>query len=116
MQDLLPPLLWLAELAWVLLTFTALGRVFKKLGQPAWIAWVPIYNLIVLTREARGKLLPHLLLYLIPCVNLIALGHMSVGLARRFDRGPLYGLGLAYLPFVFYPHLGFANTAREIEA
>lgn len=110
MQDLLPPLVWLVELALAVLTLVSAALVLERAGERRWAVLVPIYNAFALARAAgRGRALAVLLL--VPCVNLVALGVASVGLARRFERGAAFGLGLAYLPFVFYPLL--ARSLRD---
>ncbi len=45
---------------------------------------------------------------------------VSIDVARRFSKGVFYGLGLAILPFIFYPILAFGksqyNNELEIQA
>jgi hypothetical protein len=33
---------------------------------------------------------------------------ICLGVSKTFNRGLLFGLGLAFLPFIFYPILAFA--------
>jgi hypothetical protein len=42
-------------------------------------------------------------------VGLVMQVYISIGVATTFDRGILFGLGLSFLPFVFYPILAFAR-------
>lgn len=104
MQDLLPPFVWLLELLIVGVTLGAAWRTFERAGERGWAVLVPLYNAYVLVRVAGHR--PWVTLpLLVPGVNLVALGVVSVGVARRFGRRAPFGLGLAYLPFVFYPLL-----------
>ena len=93
----------------VLLTFAGLWATFAKAGKPGWACIVPIYNVIVLL-EIAGKPLWWILLYLIPFVNLIVAILISIDVAKKFDKGAGFGVGLAFLPFIFYPILGFGDA------
>ena len=107
-QDLLPPLIWALELAVVVLTLVSIGRTFRLAGAPGWAVVVPVYNAVVLARVAQRRPTWQWALALhLPLINLIAVGALSIDVARRFDRGKAFGFGLAYLPFVFYPLLAF---------
>lgn len=81
-------------------------KVFSKAGRQGWAVLIPVYNLLVALKIA-GKPLWWALLFLIPGVNLVAHALVGVAIARKFGKGPLFGLGIAYLPFIFVPILGF---------
>ncbi|MDD3375054.1 MAG: DUF5684 domain-containing protein [Candidatus Omnitrophica bacterium] len=85
-------------------------KVYHKAGYPGWAILVPIYNLYVSVKIAgySGWLL---LLFFVPFVNIVVNIIISVGLAKRFDRGAGFGLGLAFLPFIFYPILAFSSAS-----
>lgn len=85
-------------------------KVFSKAGQPGWAAIIPIFNTIILFKIA-GKPLWWLLLLFIPVVNFIVLIVVLISLAERFGKGTGFALGLAFLPFIFYPMLGFGSSA-----
>jgi Family of unknown function (DUF5684) len=84
-------------------------RVFSKAGEPGWAAIVPIYKILVLLRIA-GKPAWWIILLIIPVANLIAGIIVSVALARRFGKGTGFGVGLALLPMIFFPILGFGSS------
>lgn len=105
MQDLLPIAVWLLELTWLVVFVAGVWRTFAKLGAPGWAVLVPVYNLVVLCRLGGEQGVMAFLL-LLPLVNVIFLGYLSVKVARRFGRGVPFGLGLLLLPIVFYPVLG----------
>jgi hypothetical protein len=101
-------LVWLAIFVVLVIAW---WRVFERAGHPGWMAIIPILNLYVLCKVA-GKPGWFLLLYLIPIVNIIISFVVAFGVAERFRRGAGFGIGLALLPFIFYPILAFGdNTA-----
>ncbi len=84
----------------------ALGgyRVFEKAGVAGWIAFIPVLNLLGVLRVLKLSLL-----WIIPFVFFYPVAHFiaAVLVAWRFGKGTLYGLGLAFAPFIFVPVLGF---------
>jgi len=97
---------WLAV---IILILIGIWKVFTKAGKPGWASIVPIYNIIVLL-EIAGKPTWWILLYLIPFVNIIIGIIVTVEVARQFGQGIGFALGLIFLPFIFYPILGFGNA------
>ena len=76
---------------------------------PGWGAIIPIYNIYLMCKVA-GKPGWWVLLYLIPCVNLIIGLIVSIDFAKNFGKGTGFGLGLAFLGFIFFPILGFSDA------
>jgi hypothetical protein len=99
-------------LALIVLTIAGIWKVFTKAGEPGWAAIIPIYNIIVLVKIA-GRPLWWFILLLIPIVGLIVAIIVSIDVAKRFGKGAGYGLGLAILPFIFYPLLGFGSATYQ---
>lgn len=97
---------WLALVALYIVT---MWKVYTKAGQPGVASIIPIYNLVVLFRVG-GKPGWWVLLNLIPIVDIIVLWLASVGIAKRFGKGVLFGAGLFFLPFIFFPVLAFGGT------
>ncbi len=87
-------------------------QVFTKAGKPGWAAIIPIYNIIVLL-EVAGKPLWWIVLCFIPLANLIALVFVGLAVAKNFGKSEAFGIGLALLPFIFYPILGFSDTQYQ---
>ena len=54
---------------WVIMVI-AHWKIYEKAGKPGWAAIIPIYNVIVLL-EIVGKPVWWIILFLIPCVNII---------------------------------------------
>lgn len=98
---------WLVVLAVVI---AGLWKVFEKAGQPGWAAIIPFYNIYVLTTQIARREILWFILALIPFVNIIAAIVVSIDVARKFGKGTGFGLGLAFLPFIFYPILGFGSA------
>lgn len=84
-------------------------RIFTKAGQPGWAAIIPIYNIYVLLTIV-GRPGWWVLLFLIPCVNIIIAILVALDLARVFGKGSGFGVGLILLPIVFYPILAFGDA------
>ena len=84
-------------------------KTFDKARQPGWACLIPFYNLYVMLKIADRPTWWIILLF-IPLVNLIAAILISVSIANRFGKGTGFGLGLAFLGFIFYPILGFGDA------
>lgn len=83
-------------------------KIYLKAGKPGWACIIPIYNVIVLL-EIVGKPWWWLLLFLIPCVNIIFAVWMTNLLSKSFGQSEGFTVGLIFLPFIFYPILAFGN-------
>ena len=92
-----------------LLTFIGLAKMFSKAGLPAWYAFIPILNFLAILRIA-GRPPWWLLLWVLPLVNAVVSVIVWMDVAQRFGRGTGTGLGLAFLPFIFFPILGFGSA------
>ncbi len=90
----------------------ALWKVFVKAGQPGWASIVPIYNIVVLV-QISGKPVWWVILFFIPLANFVAAILISIAIAERFGKSAGYGLGLAFLGFIFYPMLGFSDAQYQ---
>lgn len=99
----------LMYLAMIVLVIAGMWTTFAKAGKPGWAAIVPIYNIIVLL-EIVGKPLWWIVLFLVPCVNFVMPIVVGLEVAKVFGKGQGFGLGLGFLPFIFYPILGFGDA------
>ncbi len=84
-------------------------RCFQKMGCRGWEAAVPIYRTYLLFHELYGYGWQMLYLFL-PLYNIYAYLKYHVHLARSFNQRVLFGIGLALLPFLFFPVLGFGGA------
>jgi hypothetical protein len=99
-------LIWLAVLV---LVIVSLWKIFEKAGKPGWAAIVPIYNLVVLLEIIR-KPIWWIVLFLVPCLNLVASVMVSLELAKCFGKTVGFAIGMILLPFVFFPMLAFSDA------
>lgn len=97
------------------LLFVLIGsvwRVFEKAGQPGWAALVPILNIIAL-HEIAGVPKWLVLGWFIPFAGLLVAIPVYIGLARNFGQSVLFGLGLFFFGFIFFPLLAFGDYEYE---
>ena len=99
----------LVGLVFAVLILASIWKVFTKAGKPGWTCLIPIYNVIVLL-EIAGKPLWWIVLFLVPLVNLIVCILAYISLAQNFGKGTGFALGLVFLPFIFFPILGFGDA------
>lgn len=98
---------WVIALGIVVLAMVGLWKVFSKAGQPGWAAFVPIYNLFVLTQIAgRPAWWVALFLVIAPVAGVI----IGIDIAKAFGKSQGFGIGMGLLPFIFYPLLGFSDA------
>ena len=102
----------LIQLLLLALIIVAMWKVFEKAGKPGWGAIVPIYN-VILMLEIAGKPLWWIILFFVPIVNIVIDIIVSIEIANRFGKGTGFGVGLALLPFIFYPILGFGDATYK---
>lgn len=83
-------------------------RMFQKCGRQGWEAIIPLYNVYVICDLLYGQGWK-ILLYLIPFYNIYFTFKVNIDMARGFNQGAGFGVGLTFLPMVFVPILGFGN-------
>lgn len=96
-------------LAVVVAQIAGTWKVFEKAGEPGWAAIVPVYNLYVMVKVAERPAW-WTVLWFIPILALLPGLQVPVDIAKRFDKGVGYAVGLIFLPFVFFPLLGFGDA------
>jgi uncharacterized membrane protein YhaH (DUF805 family) len=84
-------------------------KAFTKAGRPGWAILIPIYNKIVMLQIA-GRPIWWILLFFIPIVNLVVAIIVSIDIAKAFGKGTGFGIGIAFLPFIFFPILGYGDS------
>jgi hypothetical protein len=89
-------------------------RAFEKAGQPGWAAIIPFYNFYILCKIA-GRPGWWWILLIVPIVNIVIWIIVSIDAAKAFGKTGGFGIGLALLPFIFWPILGFGE-ARYVGA
>jgi hypothetical protein len=89
-------------------------KVFEKVGGiPTWAAFVPFYNLFLLTTEVAKKDVIWVAIALIPVVGGVLI---SLEVAKKYGKSQNFGIGLGLLPFVFYPMLGTGDAEYNADA
>lgn len=99
----------LVVIAVAILVIIGSWKLFEKAGKPGWASLVPIYNLVVIL-EIVGRPVWWVILLLIPCVNFVVAILICIDLAKSFGKDTVYGLGLAFFGFIFFPLLGFSDA------
>ena len=95
-----------------LLIVASMWVVFEKGGQDGWKSLIPIYNMYVLMLVCEKPGWWFILLF-IPLVGTVFYLLAMLALAERFGRGPLFGVGLTFLPMIFFPLLAFGGSKPE---
>jgi hypothetical protein len=96
-------------LAILVLWIAGMWKVFEKAGEPGWAAIVPIYNMVVLLKIV-GRPIWWIILLLIPFVSFIIWIVLCFDVAKRFAKGAGMAIGLAILPFIFFPVLAWGDA------
>ncbi|QDV81451.1 DUF5684 domain-containing protein [Stieleria sp.] len=105
-------LILVIQLVIIVVIVAGLWKTFEKAGKPGWGAIIPIYNVVLLLQIA-GRPIWWILLLLIPLVNFIIAIIVSIDIAKHFGKGVGFGIGLAFLGFIFYPILGFGDAKYQ---
>ena len=106
------PFLMFIYLVFAVVIIIALWKMFEKAGKPGWASIIPIYNIIIML-EIIGKPLWWIILFLIPLVNIIFGIWATNLLSKSFGKNEGFTVGLIFLPFIFYPILGFGSAKYE---
>lgn len=96
-------------IALAILALAGMWKTFDKAGKPGWAAIIPIYNIIVML-EIAGKPIWWIILFLIPCVNIVIVLLVMIDFAKAYGKGAGFGIGLWLLGFIFFPLLGFGDA------
>lgn len=94
--------LWVGLIAYVIGAIF-LGMIFKKAGEPAWKAWVPIYNTWTLL-QLGGQNGFWAVIALIPVVNIISAVFMYIAMyniGKKLGKPDLFVLLAIFLPIVW---------------
>ncbi len=93
-----------------LIQILSFWQVFTKAGEAGWKSLIPIYNMYVLAKIGSQPLWVFVLLF-IPAVNIIGLLLISLGVAKAFDKGPLFAVfGLMLFQYFGYMYLGWGQS------
>jgi len=94
-----------------LMMLMSFWRINRIAGRPAWLAVLPGINLSVLHDIVGQPRWWGVLWFLpIPLIRFFLLALLAFGFSAKFNKGVVYTIGLALLPFIFYPHLAFSEA------
>ncbi len=103
------PVFWLAV---VILSIVGMWKVFVKAGRPGWAALIPFYNAYVATEIARLSIL-WFILAILPVVSIVGGIVICIKIAENFGQSTGFGVGMAFLPFIFFPILGLGEAKYQ---
>lgn len=95
-----------------LLMLAGMWKTFAKAGEPGWAAIIPFYNLWVLVRISNNDWW-WFILFFVPLVNIVAIVKILLDVSKAFGHGVGFMLGLWFLPFIFWPWLGFGDDQYQ---
>ena len=93
----------------IALIFISLSKVFKKANRSGVSAFIPFYNIYVLVELANLSKI-YFILSLIPIINIYYLAKVNIELARLFKKDTMFGIGMTFLPFIYYSILAFNDN------
>jgi len=100
----------LLEIIGAILSMVGSWMIFKKMGRQGWEGIVPIYSTYVLCKVLYGNGWKFLLL-LIPFYNIYFAIKMMVDLAKAFNQGVGFAIGMLFFEPIFMLILGFGSSA-----
>jgi hypothetical protein len=106
------PIFWIIWAAFIIFMIASLWKLFSKAGQPGWAAIIPIVNTYFLCKVG-GRPGWWVLLMLIPLVNFVIWIIISIDIAKNFGKGTGFGVGVAFLSFIFVPILAFGSAQYQ---
>jgi hypothetical protein len=96
----------------LVLTLATFWKVFVKAGEEGWKGIIPVYNLFILMRIS-GKPLWWGVLLFVPVVGIFISVLYNLSLAERFGKSQLFGIGLLFLPAIFFGMLAFGDAEYQ---
>jgi hypothetical protein len=89
-----------------------LWQTFVKAGEAGWKGIIPFYNIWVLM-EIIGRPGWWLILFFIPVVGFIIWIIVCLDVAKSFDHGTGFAIGLMIFPFIFFIILGWGESQYQ---
>ena len=102
------PSLSVGTIVSVVLILAGMWKMFQKAGIPGWHAIIPFLNVYDLCRIGSARNL--ILRTIICCIFPIALIVTYVRISKSFGHGILFGIGMFFLGWIFFPILGFGGS------
>ncbi|HOG15544.1 MAG TPA: DUF5684 domain-containing protein [Candidatus Absconditabacterales bacterium] len=89
----------------------SMRKVLEKANLPGWGIFIPIYN-IYLMFKLGGRPGGWTRWILFPPVLAILMIILNFDIAKKFQKHPLFGVGLWFFPIVFFPILAFDKKSK----
>ena len=99
-------------LAFIIAIFAGMWTTLSKAGKPGWGCIIPFYNVYLWVETAGRPVLWFVLSVIFPPIMII----IFIDIAGKFGKGAGFGLGLVFLPFIFFPMLGFGSAQYNAAA
>ncbi len=90
----------------VVLMIAGTWKIFTKAGKPGWTSIIPMYNIYVMCVVA-GKPAWWIIMFFIPFAPIA----VFLAIAKNFGKGAGFGIGMFFIPVVFFPMLGFGKSS-----
>ena len=120
LTSIISPTMILGILAAFVVTYIGMMLVFKKAGKKWYESLVPGHSLYAMF-EIAGMSGANFFLLMVPIVNIVIIFKLYIKTAKAFGKGAGFGLGLLFLPTLFFLILGidrsqhFSQTNRVNE-
>lgn len=106
--------MWIMTLIVNIISLIGLAKMYQKAGKPMWAVIVPFYSEYVLFQIVYGEDKGwHFLKLLIPFYNIYVAIKLYLDLAKVYGQGTGFGIGLIFVPVVFYCILGFGSAVYQ---
>ena len=112
MEDFGSVLLILFAIALGLFWIVSMWKVLEKAGHPGWGILIPIYN-VYLMLMVTGRPGWWLILLIVPIVNIVVQVVVAIDIAKNFGKETIFGVGLFFFGFIFYPILAFGSSQYQ---
>ena len=84
-------------------------KIYVKAGKPGWAAIVPIYNIIVFL-EIVKKPVWWIVLFFIPCANIVALVLVSLEFVKVFGKPSWHAALMIFFGVIYAPYIAFSDA------
>lgn len=93
----------------IIIDVISLWKIEKKIRNKGWVAIIPVYNIMCLSKDVLGSSAYVLLLFL-PVGNIIFLYILYYKLGKVFGKSNVFSLLLTLFPNIFLPMLAFDDS------
>lgn len=100
-------LFWIIYCAFIVFIIAGIWKTLEKAGQPGWACLIPFYNYYIMAKVGGVK---NWWFIFIPILNIYIIFVIMIAIAKSFGKDTLFGIGLVFLGFIFFPVLGFGDA------